>query len=43
MRRMYSEVEQLIEVLPRRALDILTQMKAGKFDVHLDHGGWSLP
>lgn len=39
LRRMYSEVEQLIEVLPRRALDILTQMKAGKFDVHLDHRG----
>ncbi len=39
LRRIVSEVEQLMEILPRRTLDILTQIKAGKFDVHLDHRG----
>lgn len=38
-RRIYSEVEQLAEVLPRRLRDILQQVDAGKFDVHLDHRG----
>lgn len=39
MRRIYSELEQLAEVLPRRLRDILQQVDAGKFDVHLDHRG----
>ena len=39
MRRIYSEVEQLAEVLPRRLRDILQQVQSGKFDVHLDHRG----
>jgi ubiquinone biosynthesis protein len=39
MRRIYSEVEQLAEILPRRVRDILQQVDAGKFDVHLDHRG----
>lgn len=39
MRRIYSEVEQLAEVLPRRVRDILQQVQSGKFDVHLDHRG----
>ena len=39
MRRIYSEVEQLAEVLPRRLRDILQQVESGKFDVHLDHRG----
>ena len=38
-RRIYSEVEHLIEVLPRRLSDILEQVQAGKFDVHLEHRG----
>ena len=37
MRRMYFEVEQLAEILPRRITEILAQIQAGKFDVHLDH------
>jgi len=39
MRRIYSEVEQLAEILPRRLRDILQQIETGKFDVHLDHRG----
>jgi ubiquinone biosynthesis protein len=39
MRRLYSEVEQLVEILPRRIRDILQQVESGKFDVHLDHRG----
>jgi ubiquinone biosynthesis protein len=39
LRRIYSELEQLAEVLPRRLRDILQQIESGKFDVHLDHRG----
>jgi ubiquinone biosynthesis protein len=38
-RRIYSELEQLAEVLPRRLREILQQVEMGKFDVHLDHRG----
>jgi ubiquinone biosynthesis protein len=38
-RRIYSEVEQLAQVLPRRLREILQQVETGKFDVHLDHRG----
>lgn len=38
-RRLYLELEQLAEILPRRAIEILDQVQAGKFDVHLDHRG----
>ena len=33
------EVEQLVEVLPQRIMQILEQVQDGKFDVHLDHRG----
>jgi ubiquinone biosynthesis protein len=39
MRRIFSELEQLAEILPRRLRDILQQVESGKFDVHLDHRG----
>lgn len=39
MRRVYYELEQLAEILPGRFAEILDQIKAGKFDVHLDHRG----
>lgn len=39
-RRLYVEVEQLAEILPRRVIEILDQVQAGKFDVHLDHRGF---
>jgi ubiquinone biosynthesis protein len=39
MRRIYSEMEQLAEILPRRLREILQQVETGKFDVHLDHRG----
>lgn len=39
MRRIYSELEQLAEILPRRLRDILQQVETGRFDVHLDHRG----
>jgi len=38
-RRLRLELEQLIEVLPRRLIDILEQVQTGTFDVHLDHRG----
>jgi ubiquinone biosynthesis protein len=41
LRRMYSEFEQLAEVLPRHLVQILEQVQAGKFDVHLEHRGLS--
>lgn len=39
LRRIYSEVEHLAEILPRRLLEILEQVHEGRFDVHLDHRG----
>ena len=39
LRRLYLEVEQLVEVLPQRIIQILEQVQDGKFDVHLDHRG----
>jgi len=39
MRRLYSEIEHLVEVMPRGVIDILQQVQSGKFDVHLDHRG----
>jgi len=39
LRRLYLEVEQLVEVLPQRVLQIMEQVQDGKFDVHLDHRG----
>ncbi len=38
-RRLYLEVERLVEVAPRRMREILHQVQMGKFDVHLDHRG----
>ncbi len=37
--RHFFEVEHLLEILPQRMTDILDQIQAGKFDVHLDHRG----
>ena len=39
MRRLASELEYLAEVLPRGIVDIVQQIQAGRFDVHLDHRG----
>lgn len=39
IRRLYYELGQLAEVLPRRLMDIFEQVQSGKFDVHLDHRG----
>jgi len=39
LRRLYSEMEHLISILPRGVVDILEQVQSGKFDVHLDHRG----
>jgi ubiquinone biosynthesis protein len=33
------EVQELIEVFPRRLRDIMQQVQSGRFDVHLDHRG----
>ena len=38
-RRLYSEVEHLVGILPRGITEILQQVQTGKFDVHLDHRG----
>ncbi|MEM9556958.1 MAG: AarF/ABC1/UbiB kinase family protein [Acidobacteriota bacterium] len=37
--RLYGEVENLLEVMPRHMIEILEQLQSGKFDVHLDHRG----
>jgi ubiquinone biosynthesis protein len=39
LRRLFFQLEQLAEVLPQRFAEILDQIEAGKFDVHLDHRG----
>jgi ubiquinone biosynthesis protein len=39
LRRLRFEVEELIEILPRRIMSILEQVQSGTFDVHLDHRG----
>ena len=39
LRRLYAEIEHLVEILPRGIVDILEQVQSGKFDVHLDHHG----
>jgi ubiquinone biosynthesis protein len=39
IRRLYSEMEHLVEVLPRGIVEILEQIQSGKFDMHLDHRG----
>src|SRR5262245_54026660 len=38
-RRIYGELEHLAEVLPRKMVEMVDQLQAGKFDVHLDHRG----
>ena len=35
--RLFVETERLAEILPRRLTEILEQIQAGKFDVHLYH------
>jgi ubiquinone biosynthesis protein len=39
LRRFWSEIEQLAEVVPQRLMQILEQVQAGRFDVHIDHRG----
>ncbi|MDZ4656567.1 MAG: AarF/ABC1/UbiB kinase family protein [Bythopirellula sp.] len=38
-KRFAFEIQELIEVFPRRLRDIMQQVQAGRFDVHLDHRG----
>jgi ubiquinone biosynthesis protein len=38
-RRFVSEMEHLIEYIPRGIVEIFEQVQSGKFDVHLDHRG----
>jgi len=37
--RIYTELEHLAELLPRKVLDMVDQFRAGTIDVHLDHRG----
>lgn len=39
LRRLYTEVERLLRVLPGGLVDIIQQVQSGKFDIHLDHRG----
>jgi len=39
LRRLFSEIEHLVDILPRGVADIVEQVQSGKFDVHLDHRG----
>ena len=38
-RRLYGEMEHLIQNLPRNIGEIMEQVQSGTFDVHLDHRG----
>jgi ubiquinone biosynthesis protein len=38
-RRFMSEMEHLVEYVPRGLIEIFEQIQSGKFDVHLDHRG----
>jgi ubiquinone biosynthesis protein len=38
-KRVFFDVQRLLEVLPRRAYEFLEQARDGRFDVHLDHRG----
>lgn len=37
--RLYSELEHLVDILPRGIGDILGQIQNGQFDIHLEHRG----
>ena len=39
LHRLYSEIEHLVDILPRGIADVLDQMQSGRFDIHLDHRG----
>lgn len=39
MKRLFGDLEQLIEIFPRRMIEILGQLQSGRFDVHLEHRG----
>ena len=39
LRQIAYEFERVLEVVPRRMVEILEEVQAGKFDVHLDHRG----
>ncbi|MHB1037135.1 MAG: ABC1 kinase family protein [Pirellulales bacterium] len=37
VRRLFSELEHLVDVLPGGLIEILEQVQSGRFDVHLEH------
>jgi ubiquinone biosynthesis protein len=39
LRRFWVEIEQLAEIVPQRVMQILEQVQAGRFDIHIDHRG----
>jgi len=39
LRRLYSELEHLVDILPQGIADIIEQMQSGRFDIPLDHRG----
>jgi ubiquinone biosynthesis protein len=39
LHRLYSELEHLLDILPRGLAEIVEQMQSGRFDIHLDHRG----
>ena len=41
LHRLYTELEFLAEVLPRRLVEIIDQVRSGTLDVHLEHHGLS--
>ncbi len=36
---LYRNLDRIVELLPRRVLELLDQTKAGKLDIHLEHRG----
>jgi ubiquinone biosynthesis protein len=39
LRAVSRDMARLVEIFPRRMIDILGQVQSGKFDMHLDHRG----
>jgi ubiquinone biosynthesis protein len=39
LRRLYAELEHMVQALPQGVMDLFEQIRSGKFDVHLDHRG----
>lgn len=39
LRRLYTDLDYLLQILPQGLIDIFEQVQTGRFDVHLEHRG----